>query len=75
MLRNAYLVVVLAELDQIVKDRQSAQKRISGSRASRTSNQIVKDRQSAQKRISGSRASRTSNQIVKDRQSAQPHIW
>ena len=51
-----------------MKDRQSAQKRISDSRASRTSDQIVKDRQSAQKRISDSRASRTSDQIVKDRQ-------
>ena len=40
-----------------MKDRQSAQKRISDSRASQTSDQIVKDRQSAQKRISDSRAS------------------
>ena len=45
---------------------QSAQKRISDSRASRTSDQIVKDRQSAQKRISDSRARHTSDQIVKD---------
>ena len=74
MLRNACLIVVLRTSDQIVKDRQSAQKRMSNSRASRTSDQIVKDRQSAQKRLSGSRASRTSDQIVKDRQSAQKRL-